>query len=85
MGMSSLPIDLDWAKMRLLLEKFQNRTLSRKEAGELKPLLEKYYKQALIKRDGRLTTKLSIMLIGLNGYVMGEISEDEYRRISNVT
>lgn len=75
--MSSLPIDLDWVKMRLLLEKFQNRTLSREEAGELKPLLEKYYKRALIKRDGSLATKLSIMLIGLNGYVMGEISEDE--------
>jgi hypothetical protein len=83
--MSAIRIDLDWAKMRLLLEKFQNGKLSRNEASELKPLLEKYYRKAVMKRDGPLATKLSIMLAGLNGIVMGDISEDEYRRISNVT
>lgn len=83
--MSAIRIDLDWAKMRLLLGKFQNRTLSRNEASELKPLLERYYKWAVIRRDGPLVTKLNIMLAGLNGIVMGDISEEEYRRISNVT
>jgi hypothetical protein len=55
--MSSLPTNLEWSKMRYLLEKFQNRKFSREEARELKPLLEKYYKQALIKTDGGLATK----------------------------
>jgi len=61
------------------------RTLTRKEAGVLKPLLEKYYIQALIKMDGSLSTKLRIILIGLNGYVTGDVSEEKYRRLSNVT
>ena len=84
--MSSIhSFDLDWEKMKLLLEKFQNRTLTRKEAGVLKPLFEKYYRQALIKMDGSLATKLRIILIGLNGYVTGDVSEEKYRRLSNVT
>lgn len=84
--MSSIhSFDLDWEKMKLLLEKFQNRTLTRKEASVLKPLLEKYYRQALIKMDVSLSTKLRIILIGLNGYVTGDVSEEKYRRLSNVT
>jgi uncharacterized protein YktA (UPF0223 family) len=78
--MGALPIDLDWEKMISLLQRFQERRLSIEEGIELKPLLEKYYEQAVLKKDKSLEAKLNIMLIGLNGYISGEISESEYRQ-----
>jgi hypothetical protein len=78
--MGALPIDLNWEKMISLLERFQERRLSIEEGIELKPLLEQYYEQAVLKKDSNLATKLEIMLIGLDGYISGEISESEYKQ-----
>ncbi len=82
--MTSVPIDLDWETMIMLLDRFQRRTLSRQEAAQLEPLLKKYYKKALLKGDTSLANKLSVILIGLNGYISGNVSEDDYKRLSNV-
>jgi hypothetical protein len=43
-------------------------------------VLQKYYKQAVLKKDRSLEVKLNIMLIGLDGYISGEISESEYKQ-----
>jgi hypothetical protein len=75
--MGALPIDLDWEKMTFLLQRLQERRLSRDEGRELKPLLQKYYEQAVLKKDRSLEVKLKIMLIGLDGYVSGE---SEYKQ-----
>lgn len=82
--MGSVPIELDWEKLILLLDRFEHRSLSREEAVELEPLLLKYYEKALVRGDRKLTKKISIILFGLNGYVSGDISESDYRRLSNV-
>jgi hypothetical protein len=82
--LTSIPIDLDWERMILLLNRFEKRKLSKKEAKELEPLVIKYYEKALVKGDRKLMKKLSVILLGLNGYISGDISESEYRRFSNV-
>jgi hypothetical protein len=78
--MSKLPIDLNWEKMILLLNRLQTRGLSKEEGIELKPLLEEYYEKAVLKKDRILATKLGIILMGLEGYISGEISESEYKQ-----
>jgi hypothetical protein len=82
--LTSIPIDLDWERMILLLNRFEKRKLSKEEAKELEPLVIKYYEKALVKGDRKLMKKLSVILLGLNGYISGDISESEYRRFSNV-
>jgi hypothetical protein len=82
--MSGVKIDLDWEKLIDLLNRFQDGILSMDEAIELEPLLEKYRRLALLKRDWDLADELNTMLIALFGYVSGDISEDDYKRISNV-
>lgn len=49
--MGAVKIDLDWEKMIDLLNRFQDGILSKDEAVELRPLLEKYHRLALLKRD----------------------------------
>ncbi|MGB6627809.1 MAG: hypothetical protein WCF03_04195 [Nitrososphaeraceae archaeon] len=61
--MTSVPIDLDWEKMIVLLDRFRTRRPSRKEAAELEPLLKKYYKEALLKGDTSLANMLTVILI----------------------
>lgn len=80
----SIKIDLDWEKLIYLLNKYQTGLLSMDEAVELGPLLEKYHRLALLKRDWDLADELNTVLITLYGYASGDISEDDYRRISNV-
>ena len=82
--MTAIPIDLDWEKMILLLKRFEQGTLSIDDAVDLEPLVIKYYQEALLKHDRELTKKLSVILLGLNAYITGDIDESEYRRISNV-
>jgi hypothetical protein len=82
--MGGIKIDLDWEKLIGLLNRFQDGMLSMDEAIELEPLLEKYRHLALLKRDWDLADELNTMLIALYGYVSGDISEDDYKRISNV-
>ena len=57
---------------------------SKGDAEHLEYLLKKYYKKALLKGDSVLAKRLSYILIGLDGYLAGEISEDDYKRLSNV-
>lgn len=82
--MTTLPIDLDWENMVFLLDKFRRRILTRQEAAELEPLLKIYYNKALLKGDAVLANKLAVILIGLIGYISGEISESDYKRLTNV-
>ncbi len=70
--------------MIYLLDRFEQGTLSIEEAIELEPIVIKYYQEALLKVDRELTKKLSVILLGLNAYITGDIDESEYRRISNV-
>jgi hypothetical protein len=83
--MAALPhIDIDWETLIRLLNWFREGRLTREDAPHLEYLLKKYYKKALLKGDRVLANRLSYILIGLNGYIAGEISEDDYKRLSNV-
>jgi hypothetical protein len=82
--MTTIPIDIDWETLILLLNRFREGTLTREDAAHLEYLLKKYYKKAMLKGDSLLANRLSYILIGLNGYIAGEISEDDYKRLSNV-
>jgi hypothetical protein len=82
--MTTIPIDIDWETLILLLNRFREGILTRKDAEHLEYLLKKYYKKALLKGDTVLAKKLSYILIGLDGYLAWEISEDDYKRLSNV-
>lgn len=47
--MTSVPIDLDWEKMIVLLDRFRTRRPSRQEAAELEPLLKNIIKRPYSK------------------------------------
>ena len=73
MSYNTLPIDLDKEKLRYLLEKLSNRTLQREEAMELKPLVERIWKDAIKQGDPDFASEVAQMLIALDGYIHGRI------------
>jgi hypothetical protein len=87
MSSNTLPIDLDKEKLDHLLQKLENRTLTRDEAKELVPLLEKEWKKALSKEDNNLSMEISSLLIALNAFISGRVNLDaseSFNRISYI-
>ena len=50
----AIPVDIDWEKLIILLNRFREGILTRKDAEQLESLLTKYYKKALLKGDNVL-------------------------------
>jgi hypothetical protein len=78
--MTSIPIDVDHEKLKDLFQRFKKGILTREEAIELEPLLERERKKALNKGDIELARDIVSMLIGLKGYINHRI--DLYGNIS---
>jgi len=72
--MSSIAVDFDPMVRDELIRRLKQGVLSREEAQELMYILEKERKEALRKRDDDRATTLTFLLIGLDGYVHGNIS-----------
>ena len=70
--MTSIPIDINREKLQYLLSRFKDGILTREQALELRPLLERKRKKAL-NEDIELARDIMSMLIGLNGYIEGRI------------
>lgn len=69
--MSSIPVDLDRSKMRLLLEQLALEKLDRKGAMELKPLLDR---EARLATDIGYKKTLIKLIETLNKYIKGEVN-----------
>ena len=82
MSYNTIPIDLDKEKLVYLLNKFNQKLLTREEAVELKPLIERIWKKALDDDNIELASKMSTMLIALNGYISGKVTLSDYVPIS---
>jgi hypothetical protein len=73
MSSNILPFDLDKNKMVDLLKRYYQRHLTREEALELIPLLEKEWEIAMTKGRTKFAEELSDLLIALNGYAHGSL------------
>jgi hypothetical protein len=74
MSLNTLPIDINREKLRDLLERLSNRTLQRKEAEELVPLLERIWNDAIKQGDASLASELAQILIALDDYIHGRVN-----------
>lgn len=74
MSLNSIPIDLDKYKLLQLLERYQEKKLSREEAIELNPLIERIWDNALQTNDIKTAEQMSTVLVALNAYIAGRIS-----------
>lgn len=69
--MSSIPVDLNRSKMRLLLEELAFERLDREGAMELKPLLET---EARLTMDTEYKKRLINLIETLDKYIKGEVN-----------
>jgi len=69
--MSSIPVDLDRSKMRLLLEQLALERLDSNGARELKPLLET---EARLTMDTEYKKRLINLIETLDKYIKGEVN-----------
>lgn len=80
--MSSIPVDLDRAKMQYLLRQLSLERLDRESAQELKPLLQR---EAQYTTDPRYRNVLFRLIEILDQYIRGEVNLMPELSISNVS
>jgi hypothetical protein len=83
--MSAVPMDYEPQLLDVLLQRLENRTISIEDAMRLKPLLEKRRREAIIDGDKELADDLLFTIIGLDAYIEGRVSLNDFNRISNIT
>jgi hypothetical protein len=77
MSYNSIPIDLDSEVIDRLLGKLEQRTITREEAADLQRRLEVRRRRELVRGNTDLASKLTHILIGLNGYIYGSVDIEE--------
>lgn len=85
MSMNTIPIDLDRHRLLHLLELYHQKTLTREQALELEPLIERIWKNALEMKDYKTAAEMSTILVALNAYIAGRVSLYEPPRIDRIS